>query len=210
MQIVLACRWTAGILVLGTGLVAYYPLHCSSLRALNMVCVRSAGAGLMTFCCLRVYRGAAAAAAAGSGWQGKKVTFGEDAADEDAAEPVQQQQQATAAAEPTAQPSKGSSKSRAGGAASSDGEDTAAGSSSGKKKVKWGSLAVKQLQQAPAGGLKWKKLWPLLLAAATEQQRQQGVKAKSVVDQDSKEKAWQKLQSCSKLQVDGKLVTLAA
>jgi hypothetical protein len=74
-------------------------------------------------------------------------------------------------------------------------------------------LAVLQLQQVPGAGLKWKKLWPLLQAAAAEQQRQQkkqGLKVKKAVDDSGKDKAWQKLQACSKLQINGKLVTLAA
>lgn len=163
------------------------------------------------------------AAVAGGGWQGKKVTFGEDgAADGDAeqgntaaaaasageqgAEQQQTQKDPSAAAEPKAKRSKARSSSDAGA-----GADGSAGSA--KCKVKWGALAVQQLQGARDGGLKWKKLWPLLLAAAVEQQRQQkkqGLKVKEAVGESSKDKAWQKLQSCSKLCISGKLVTLAA
>jgi len=152
-------------------------------------------------------------AASGGSWQGKKVTFGDDDAEAAEGAAAQEQQDppaAAPAAEPTVQKKKSSKGSKADAAASSDGGGS---SSSSKKKVKWGALAVQQLQQVPGGVLKWKKLWPLLLQAAEEQQRQQkkqGLKLKAAVDSSSKDLAWQKLQSCSKLQIDGKVVTLAA
>ena len=157
-----------------------------------------------------------AAVASGGAWQGKKVTFGEDGDQEGGPEAAagadqeqEAQQQAAPAEEPKAQTSsKRSKRSKADSGVGSDGAEPK-GANASKKKVKWGSLAVQQLQQLPGGVLKWKKLWPLLLTAAAEQQRQGG-KVKGAVDDSSKEKAWQKLQSCSKLQIDGKLVTLAA
>jgi hypothetical protein len=123
-------------------------------------------------------------ARAGSGWQGKKVTFDEDGA----ADPGEQQQQEDAAAPAAAGERKSSSRK-----------------TTPTKKVKWGALAVQQLQQARRGqrGLKWKKLWPLLAAAAAEQQ--QGAETDG-----SQDKAWKKLQACGQLQIDGTRVSLAA
>lgn len=183
--------------------------QCTALGELIYV---SQWAQQLTRLCACVVSVCAVVAAPGGSWQGKKVTFGDE--DAEAAEGAAAQEQqgspaAAPAAEPTAQKKKSSKGSKADGAASSDG----GGSSSSKKKVKWGALAVQQLQQVPGGVLKWKKLWPLLLQAAEEQQRQQkkqGLKLKAAVDSSSKDVAWQKLQSCSKLQIDGKVVTLAA
>jgi hypothetical protein len=75
-------------------------------------------------------------------------------------------------------------------------------SSKKSKKAKWAKLAVVQLQGCAGGVLKWKKLWPQLRAAAEA--------AGAVLGEDAKEQAWQKLQDSSQLQVNGKLVSLAA
>lgn len=147
----------------------------------------------------------------GGGWQGKKVTFGDDDTDAAAAAaPAATEQQQQQAAVPADERGSGSKQPPDASGVSSD---TAGAESSSKKikRVKWSSLAVQQLQQAPGGALKWKKLWPLLLQAAKQQQQQQGAAGKGdAVSDASKEKAWQKLQACSKLQITGKLVTLAA
>jgi hypothetical protein len=161
------------------------------------------------------------AACSGGNWEGKKVTFGDEAAEEQ-----QQQQEAAATAddsaaeaaagEPKKKKQKKSSKQQdspkqqqqSTAQPSSTKEDkqyskAAADSSSKKsKKAKWAKLAVVQLQGCVGGGVKWKKLWPQLRAAAEQ--------AGLVVAEDAKDQAWQKLQDSSQLQVDGKRVSLVA
>jgi NAD/NADP transhydrogenase alpha subunit len=147
-------------------------------------------------------------AGAGGNWEGKKVTF-----DEGAAEQQQQQDEPAAEAGAAIEPKKKKQKKSCKQQQQQQQVDAheeqqrshaAKPSSSSKKgkKAKWAKLAVAQLQGCAGGVLKWKKLWPQLRAAA----EQAGVE----LSDDAKDQAWQKLQNSSQLQVNGKLVSLAA
>lgn len=148
----------------------------------------------------------------GGNWQGKKVTFEQEAATDSPSSAGEQpgtqqqlQQKAAGNAAISSSPSSGAeaapTASERGGSSEHDRQRKP--KCSGKQgKVKWAKLAVTQLQEAPGGVLKWSKLWKQLKQAAEQQQ--------AFVGDSCKDKALKKLQGCSQLQVTGKLVSLVA
>lgn len=149
----------------------------------------------------------------GGSWQGKKVTFDQEApagletlADGQPGDAHHQQQQAADGAA-SSLPSSDADAAAATGQrecsiAKKKRKKQQKSSSSKPGKVKWAKLAVEQLQGTPGGVLKWSKLWKQLKQTAQQQQ--------GAVEDVCKEKAWEKLQGCDRLQVTGKLVSLAA
>ena len=154
-----------------------------------------------------------AAVLSGGSWQGKKVTFDQEAVvGADTAVPGEvpgsEQREEEQHTVPAAA---GSFPSSAGAATSDRGPSSKAGTQKEQKKkkerskrvkVKRVKLAVRQLQEAPGGVLKWSKLWKQLKQAAQQQHLE--------AEGSCKERAWRKLQGCSRLQVTGKLVSLGA
>eukprot|EP00879_Flechtneria_rotunda_P026128 GHRR01027830.1.p1 GENE.GHRR01027830.1~~GHRR01027830.1.p1 ORF type:complete len:191 (+),score=88.40 GHRR01027830.1:49-573(+) len=152
---------------------------------------------------------------AGGNWQGNKVTYDEEGLQAQKPSSLQQQagdnhrQQQPQGSSPAAgsAPAKAANDSSATRKRKSK-EQLKLGGSGGNKqgKIKWAKLAVLHLQKTPGGVLKWKTLWPQLLKAAEHQEGTPAI----TLQNEWKEKCWAKVQACSQLEVEGKLVSLAS
>ncbi|KAF8062046.1 TMN7 [Scenedesmus sp. PABB004] len=136
---------------------------------------------------------------AGGNWEGSKVTFDDPPGD---GQDHGQGQGGAAAAPAGAGGDAGDGADGADGEGRAGGkrrrrEHAAAGASEdapgGAGRVKWAKLAVAQLRGAPGGALKWKRLWPALLAAAGGGGGDDGARA------GAKDEAWARLQASSRL-----------